>query len=52
MTVAPVALVAVLRETSVLFAAAFGAIFFKEKFTRRRLVATGAVLCGLIALRL
>jgi drug/metabolite transporter (DMT)-like permease len=52
MTLAPVALVAVLRETSVLFAAAFGAIFFKEKFTRRRLVATGAVLCGLIALRL
>ena len=52
MTVAPVALVAVLRETSVLFAAAFGAILFKEKFTRRRLVATGAVLCGLVALRL
>ena len=52
MTVAPVALVAVLRETSVLFAAAFGAILFKEKFTRRRLVATGAVLCGLAALRL
>jgi drug/metabolite transporter (DMT)-like permease len=52
MTLAPVALVAVLRETSVLFAAAFGAILFKEKFTRRRLVATGAVLCGLAALRL
>jgi len=52
MTLAPVALVAVLRETSVLFAAVFGAIFFKEKFTRRRLVATGAVLCGLVALRL
>ncbi len=52
MTVAPVAIVAVLRETSVLFAAALGAIVFKEKFTRRRLVATGAVLCGLVALRL
>jgi len=52
MTLAPVALVAVLRETSVLFAAAFGAILFKEKFTRRRLLATGAVLCGLVALRL
>ena len=52
MTVAPVALVAVMRETSVLFAAAFGAILFKEKFTRRRLLATGAVLCGLIALKL
>ena len=52
MTVAPVALVAVMRETSVLFAAAFGAILFKEKFTRRRLFATGAVLCGLVALKL
>ncbi len=52
MTRAPVALVAVLRETSVIFAAALGAIFLKEKFTRRRLVATGAVLAGLIALRL
>jgi len=46
-----VALVAVLRETSVIFAAALGAILFKEKFTRRRLIATGAVLAGLIALR-
>jgi drug/metabolite transporter (DMT)-like permease len=52
MTRAPVALVAVLRETSVLFAAALGALVFKEKFTRRRLVATGAVLLGLVALRL
>jgi drug/metabolite transporter (DMT)-like permease len=51
MTRAPVALVAVLRETSVIFAAALGAIFLKEKFTRRRLVATGAVMAGLIALR-
>jgi drug/metabolite transporter (DMT)-like permease len=52
MTRAPVALVAVLRETSVIFAALIGAIFLREKFTRRRLAATGAVLCGLIALRL
>lgn len=52
MTRAPVALVAVLRETSVIFAALIGAVLLKEKFTRRRLVATGAVLTGLIALRL
>ena len=52
MTLAPVALVAVLRETSVLFAALLGAVFLGEKFTRRRLVATAAVLCGLVALRL
>ena len=52
MTLAPVALVAVLRETSVLFAAILGAVVFKEKFTRRRALATGAVLLGLFALRL
>jgi drug/metabolite transporter (DMT)-like permease len=52
MTRAPVALVAVLRETSVLFAALFGALFLGEKLTRRRLFATGAVLAGLVVLRL
>jgi drug/metabolite transporter (DMT)-like permease len=52
MTQAPVALVAVLRETSVLFAAVIGALFLGEKFTRRRLVATGTVLAGLVTLRL
>jgi len=52
MTRAPVALVAVLRETSVLFAAVIGALFLGEKFTRRRLAATGAVLAGLAAIRL
>jgi drug/metabolite transporter (DMT)-like permease len=52
MTRAPVALVAVLRETSVIFAAVIGAVLLKEKMTRRRLVATGAVLAGLIVLRL
>jgi drug/metabolite transporter (DMT)-like permease len=51
MTRAPVALVAVLRETSVIFAAVIGALVFREKMTRRRLVATGAVLAGLVALR-
>jgi drug/metabolite transporter (DMT)-like permease len=52
MTQAPVALVAVLRETSVLFGAVLGALFLGEKLTRRRLVATGAVLAGLVTLRL
>ena len=51
MTQAPVALVAVLRETSVLFAALIGALFLGEKFTHRRLIATGAVLAGLVTLR-
>ena len=52
MTRAPIALVAVLRETSVIFGAAIAALVLKEKFTRRRLAATGAVMVGLIALKL
>jgi len=52
MTVAPVALVAVLRETSVVFAAVLAALVLKEKLTRRRLFATGAVLMGLVLLKL
>lgn len=51
MTQAPVALVAVLRETSVVFAAALGALFLKEPFTARRVGATLVVLAGLVALR-
>jgi drug/metabolite transporter (DMT)-like permease len=52
MTRAPVALVAVLRETSVIFGAVLAAVVLNEKLTRRRLVATGAVLAGLILLRI
>jgi len=51
MTHAPVALVAALRETSVIFGALLGAVLLGERFTRRRLAATLAVLAGLIALR-
>jgi drug/metabolite transporter (DMT)-like permease len=52
MTKAPVALVAALRETSVVFAAALGALFLGEPFTARRLASTLIVLTGLLALRL
>ena len=52
MTRAPVALVATLRETSVIFAAILAALVLKEKLTGRRLVATGAVLGGLVLLKL
>jgi drug/metabolite transporter (DMT)-like permease len=52
MTRAPVALVAVLRETSVVFAAIIAWLVLHEKLTRRRLLATGAVLAGLIVLKL
>ena len=51
MTLAPVALVAALRETSVIFAAVLAVLVLKEKLTRRRLVATGAVLAGLVLLK-
>lgn len=52
MTQAPVALVAALRETSVVFAVTLGAIFLREPFTTRRIAATLIVLVGLLALRL
>ena len=52
MTRAPVALVAVLRETAVIFGALIAHFVLEEKLTRRRLVATGAVLLGLVALKL
>ena len=52
MTVAPVAMVAALRETSVFFAALLGAWFLKEVWTRQRIVGTVAILSGVAALRL
>jgi drug/metabolite transporter (DMT)-like permease len=51
MTVAPVALVAALRETAVIFGAVLAALVLGEKLTRRRLVATGAVFAGLVFLK-
>jgi phosphonate utilization associated putative membrane protein len=52
MTRAPVATVAALRETSVLFAALIGTWFLKETFTARRAVGTAAIVAGVMALRL
>ena len=52
MAQAPVALIAALREVSVIFAALIGALFLGERFTRRRMLATGTVLAGLVLLRL
>src|SRR5256714_1613883 len=49
---AQVAVVEELRETSVVFAAVIAAVVLKEKYTRRRLAATGAVMLGLVALKL
>jgi drug/metabolite transporter (DMT)-like permease len=52
MTRAPVAAVAALRETSVLFAALIGAIWLKEGFGLRRLAGAASVVAGVAALKL
>ena len=52
MTQAPIATIAALRETSVLFAALLGTWLLKERFTRRRAVGTAAIVVGVMALRL
>jgi drug/metabolite transporter (DMT)-like permease len=51
MTRAPLALVAALRETSVLFAALFAAVFLRERFGAARYVAVGLVTAGAIAMK-
>jgi drug/metabolite transporter (DMT)-like permease len=52
MTQAPVASVAALRETSVLFAALLGTWLLKEKFGWQRAAGTAVVVGGVMALRL
>jgi phosphonate utilization associated putative membrane protein len=52
MTMAPVALIAALRETSVLFAAILGAWLLKEPWTRPRVLGTVSIVLGVMALRL
>jgi drug/metabolite transporter (DMT)-like permease len=52
MTRAPVAAVAALRETSVLFAALIGAIWLKEGFGLPRLAGAATVVAGVAALKL
>lgn len=52
MTVAPIALVAALRETSVVMAVVIGAVFLGERFTLARMVSVAVVLAGLFMLRL
>lgn len=48
MTQAPIALVAALRETSVLFAIAIGVIWLKEPVRRERLMAGTLILAGVL----
>jgi drug/metabolite transporter (DMT)-like permease len=52
MTVAPVALVAALRETSIVFATVLSAVLLKEKLTLQRLLATSLIVAGAVSLRL
>ena len=52
MTRAPVAAVAALRETSVVFAALIGAIWLKEGFGLARLAGAASVVAGVAALKL
>lgn len=51
MTHAPIALVAALRETSVVFAAIFAAVFLKETITPLRYVSIATVSAGAIAMK-
>jgi drug/metabolite transporter (DMT)-like permease len=52
MTVAPIALVAALRETSVLFAAAIAVVLLKEPLRRPRVIAALMIVAGLVLIRL
>lgn len=52
MTRAPVASVAALRETSVLFAALLGTWLLKERFGVQRALGTAVIVAGVVALRL
>jgi drug/metabolite transporter (DMT)-like permease len=52
MTVAPIALVAALRETSVLFAAGLAVVVLKEPLQRPRIIAALMIVAGLVLIRL
>lgn len=52
MTVAPIALVGALRETSVLFGAIIAVVFLKEPLLLPRVAAALLIVCGLLMIRL
>ncbi len=52
MTVAPIAIVATLRETSVLFGAIIAVVVLKEPLRAARLAAALLIVCGLVLIRL
>lgn len=52
MTQAPIALVAALRETSILFAVLMGWLFFGDRMDRGKMVAAGLIVTGVVLTRL
>jgi drug/metabolite transporter (DMT)-like permease len=52
MTLAPIAIVATLRETSVLFGAVIAVVVLKEPLRAMRIVAAVLIVCGLVLIRL
>ena len=52
MTVAPIALVGALRETSVLFGTILAVVFLKEPLLMARVAAALMIVCGLVLIRL
>jgi drug/metabolite transporter (DMT)-like permease len=51
MTIAPIALVAALRETSVLFAVLIGVLFLKERSDKGKIAAAIVIVSGVILMR-
>lgn len=52
MTQAPIALVAALRETSVVFGTLLAALLLKERVSRTRYIAIGVVVAGAVAIKI
>lgn len=52
MTKAPIALIATLRETSVLFAVAIGILIMGDKADRGKIIAAGVIILGVVLMRL
>ena len=52
MTVAPIALVAAVRETSVLFAVIIGVVVLKEKTSLGKFVAASVIVFGIVIIRI
>lgn len=52
MTKAPVAIVAALRETSILFAVIISIVFLKERVSPFRIAAAGLIAAGALLLKL